>query len=70
MKISEPLETNFLDQFETIEDPRMDRNQLYPVSEILLVTFLAVICGAEGWQDVENYGKSLPKFVEASIGLY
>lgn len=58
MKMDIPLETNFLDKFETIEDPRMERNQLYSVSEILLVTFLAVICGAEGWQDVENYGKS------------
>src|SRR5271170_832707 len=49
-----PLETNFLDQFEAIEDPRLERNCLYPISEILLVTFLAIICGAEGWQDVEN----------------
>lgn len=53
-----PLETNFLDQFETITDPRLERNCLYTISEILLVTFLAVICGAEGWQDVENYGKA------------
>jgi len=53
-----PLETNFLDQFEAIEDPRLERNCLYPISEILLVTFLAIICGAEGWQDVENYGKA------------
>ena len=53
-----PLETNFLDHFEVIEDPRLQRNQLHTVAEILLVTLLAVICGAEGWQDVENYGKS------------
>lgn len=53
-----PLETNFLDDFREIEDPRLKRNQLYTVSEILLVTLLAVICGAEGWKDVENYGKS------------
>ncbi len=53
-----PLETNFLDSFETIKDPRAQRNQLFSISEILLVTFLAVICGAEGWQDVENYGKA------------
>jgi predicted transposase YbfD/YdcC len=53
-----PLETNFLDHFESIEDPRAQRNQLYTLSEILLVTLLAVICGAEGWQDVENYGKA------------
>ena len=57
LKSAAPLETNFLDHFEVIEDPRLQRNQLYSVSEILLVTLLAVICGAEGWQDVENYGK-------------
>lgn len=58
MKMDVPLETNFLDQFGAIEDPRMERNRLYTIAEILLVTFLAVICGAEGWQDVENYGQS------------
>ena len=58
------LETNFMDHFEVIEDPRLQRNQLYTVSEILLVTLLAVICGAEGWQDVENYGKRLAQMEE------
>lgn len=58
IKDDAPLETNFLDQFESIDDPRLERNQLYTVSEILLVTFLSVICGAEGWQDVESYGKA------------
>ena len=52
------FETSFMDTFETLEDPRAQRNQLYSVFEILLVTFLAVICGAEGWQDIENYGKA------------
>lgn len=52
------LETNFLDHFTELKDPRLQRNQLYTAAEILLVTLLAVICGAEGWQDVENYGKS------------
>lgn len=59
-----PLETNFLDKFEVIEDPRTDKNLLYTVSEILLVTFLAVICGAEGWQDVENYGKAKIEYLK------
>ncbi len=49
-----PLDTNFLDKFGAIKDPRLDRNCTHPIAEILLVTFLAVICGAEGWQDVEN----------------
>jgi predicted transposase YbfD/YdcC len=58
IKDNVPLDTNFLDKFEAIKDPRSERNCLFTISEILLVTFLAVICGAEGWQDVENYGKA------------
>ena len=67
------LDTNFLDQFSTIDDPRSSRNQLYTLSEILLVTLLAVICGAEGWQDVENYGKAkidyLRKYLDYVNGI-
>lgn len=48
----------FLDDFGKIEDPRSEKNQLYTVAEILFVTFAAVICGAGGWQDVEDYGKA------------
>jgi predicted transposase YbfD/YdcC len=58
MKVDAKSETSFLDSFEKINDIRSERNKLYSVVEILLVTLLAVICGAEGWQDVENYGKS------------
>ncbi len=67
MKSDVLLETNFLDHFEVIEDPRLQRNQLYTVEEILLVTLLAVICGAEGWQDVENYGKSKIKYLRCYL---
>jgi hypothetical protein len=67
LKSDAPLETNFLDHFEAIEDPRLQRNQLYTVAEILLVTLLAVICGAEGWQDVENYGKSKIKYLRCYL---
>lgn len=48
----------FLDHFEGLEDPRSARNQLYPMPEILLTALCAAICGAEGWQDVENYGEA------------
>ena len=58
IKEDAPSETNFMDKFESMEDKRSERNRLYSVAEILLVTFLGVICGAEGWQDVESYGKA------------
>ena len=52
------LEISFLDHFKGLEDPRSERNRDYTMSEILLVTLCAAICGAEGWQDVEDFGKA------------
>jgi hypothetical protein len=43
----------FLDFFEDLDDPRINRKKLYPLSEILLLTLTAVICGSEGWLDIE-----------------
>jgi predicted transposase YbfD/YdcC len=51
-------EIGFLDVFQGLNDPRSTRNRLYPMSEILLTTLCAAICGAEGWQDVEDFGKA------------
>ncbi len=53
---------SFLDYFDALEDPRIDRKKLYSMSEILLTTLCAVISGAEGWQDVENFGKAKINF--------
>lgn len=60
---------SFLDHFEDLEDPRIDRKKLYPMSEILLTTLCAVISGAEGWQDVENFGKAKIKFLKKHLSF-
>ena len=52
------MEEGFLDFFSSLDDPRSTRNRLYTISEILLCTLSAAICGAEGWQDVEDFGKA------------
>lgn len=52
------LDEGFLDFFISLDDPRSTRNRLYTMSEILLCTLSAAICGAEGWQDVEDFGKA------------
>ena len=52
------VENSFLDIFQGLDDPRSTRNRLYTMSEILLTTLCAAICGAEGWQDVEDFGSA------------
>ncbi len=47
----------FLDYFGDLDDPRCEKNKLYPMKELLLLTLCAVICGAEGWEDVEDFGQ-------------
>lgn len=54
----ESNEVGFLDYFSNLEDPRIDRKKLHPIEEILLVTLCGVICGCEGWEDLEEFGKT------------
>ena len=56
--MAEDLNNSFLDVFQGLSDPRSTRNRLYSMSEILLTTLCAVICGAEGWKDIEDFGKT------------
>lgn len=49
---------DFLDYFKGLEDPRIERNKLYDIEEILLLTLCGVICGCEGWEDIEDFGES------------
>ena len=60
---------SFLDYFDAFEDPRIDREKLYSMSEILLTTLCAVISGAEGWQDVENFGKAKINFLKKYLSF-
>jgi len=50
-------ETSFVDDFADLSDARSQRKQLYSLKEILLVSLCASVCGAEGWQDVVDFGK-------------
>jgi predicted transposase YbfD/YdcC len=62
-----------MDFFKNIEDPRIDRNKAYPLIEVLVITILAVICSAEGWEDIEEYGEAkepwLRKFLPLEHGI-
>lgn len=61
---------SFLSHFDTLKDPRIDNaNKRHELSDILLLTVLAVICGAEGWTDVESFGKAKQSFLKDFLKL-
>ena len=59
--------------FGQIQDPRIDRSKRHKLIDIIIISILAVICGAERWVDIENFGKSkidwLKSFLELPNGI-
>ena len=62
-----------MDYFSGIPDPRSTINRLYPLYEVVVITILAVMSFAKGWEDIEQYGKAkrwwLKKHLELKHGI-
>jgi predicted transposase YbfD/YdcC len=60
-------------QFADLTDPRTDHTLRHKLIDIVTIAILAVICGAEGWTDMEAFGKAkeswLRKFLELPNGI-
>ncbi len=55
--------------FEGIEDPRIDRTKRHQLLDIILIAILAVLCGAEGWVDIEAFGKAKEEWLKTFLEL-
>jgi len=49
---------SFLDHFAELPDPRSDINRKYALLDIVFLTVTAILSGAEGWSDIEKFGKT------------
>ena len=59
--------------FAEIEDPRADHTKRHLLVDIICLAVLAVIAGAEGWEDIEQFGKDkrdwLKKYLKLPNGV-
>lgn len=59
--------------FSEVVDPRSEKARLHGLSDILVLSVLAVIAGAEGWEDLEEFGKQrrewLARFLRLPNGI-
>ena len=58
-----------MDYFRNIEDPRIERNKDYPLIEVIVITILAVMAFAEGWEDIETYGLAKQRWLHQFLPL-
>jgi predicted transposase YbfD/YdcC len=63
-----PLEA-IEEHFGRVVDPRKDRTKAHKLIDIMAIAICAVICGAEGWVDIEQFGKSKQAWLETFLEL-
>lgn len=55
--------------FAQVEDPRMERTKLHRLRDIIILAICGVICGAEGWTEIEEFGKAKEAFFPHLLDL-
>ena len=63
------IQSNLSSYFDEIRDPRVPRTKKHLLKDILVIAILAVIAGAEGWEDIENYGIAKQEWLEEFLEL-
>lgn len=60
---------SLIDYFVDLPDPRLDRGKLHCLTDILCITICAVICGAQYWTQVEEFGLSKESWFRTFLKL-
>ena len=60
---------SLIQHFADLPDPRTGNAKAHLFLEILIIAILAVICGADGWSEVELFGKTKQKWLKTFLQL-
>lgn len=61
------------DSLQEISDPRVERTKRHLLVDILAIAICAVICGAESWEEIAEFGRAkqewFSRFLELPHGI-
>ena len=63
------MSTTLHNHFRWIPDPRTGNNKKHNLLEIIILSVLAVLCGAESWYEMEEFGKEKENFLRQLLPL-
>lgn len=55
--------------FAAIEDPRVERTKRHNLLDIIIIAICGVICGADGWVEIEEFGKAKEAWLKGLLEL-
>ena len=61
--------TSISAHFAALPDPRVERTEEHPLVDILTIGLCAVICGADGWTDMETSGRARESWLRTFLAL-
>ena len=61
--------TTIHDSFKSLRDPRIDRNKRHNLLDIIILSILAVLCGADTYDEIELFGKENFAFLKQFLSL-
>jgi len=57
------------ERFGSMEDPRIDRQKLHLLQDIITIAICASVCCADKWEDVEEFGKAKQDWFKTFLAL-
>jgi len=57
------------EHFATLEDPRVERTKLHPLLSVVTIALCAVVCGAETWEEIAEFGKAKVDWLSSFLQL-
>ena len=61
------MKIGIIDLCKQIEDPRMNRKKVHKMETIIYISIAAVICGAQSWNEIEEFGNAKIAFFKSRI---
>ena len=63
------MKTSLHDYFSQLPDPRIHRNKKHLLIDIIVLSIIAVLRGAESWNSIELFGNSKKDFLSKILKL-
>jgi predicted transposase YbfD/YdcC len=64
-----PSNLALTEHFVALEDPRVERTKLHPLLSVVVIALCGVICGAETWNEIEEFGEAMEDFFTDTLDL-
>ena len=67
--MEQPIGETIQGHFGSIPEPRLERTRLHELMDILVIAICAVVCGADSWEEIEDFGNAKEVWLRTVLAL-